>query len=165
MSLKEQIWSVGLFVLLGLALWVFRRLRRPTDDFQQSMVARERLAPWARQFEVLVFAALTTGSAIGAAFIFFRVLCPILHVHPMLTGASALYFATGCGLAVIPGSLLASNILLWLIPPVRLANLKATEGLKVSFWTANRGLLLASAVTVPLGLVLLAMCLQPPWRA
>ena len=64
----------------------------------------------------------------------------------------------------VPAGLICANFVCWLIPPARRANLQAMEGLDLSFWSLTRGLVLFGAVGVPIGLVLLALCIIAPWR-
>jgi hypothetical protein len=79
-----------------------------------------------------------------------------------LKGAPAFFFVIGMMMIVTPLMFLAANVVSWLIPPLRAANLKAMTGLQVSFWTMNRGLLLFGAVTIPLGLAFMALAAL--WR-
>lgn len=156
MSEPEVTWSLGLLAVLLLGLLALKRARRRTTDFQQSAIFKERLPGWVRQFEAITFCTFLCGSFMAVAWLFLR-FGTSQHVgsHAM-TGASAIYFALGVGLIALPVGMLSANLLSWLLPPVRAANTLAMEGLQVSFWSANRGLLLFGAASVPIGMALMS---------
>jgi hypothetical protein len=83
---------------------------------------------------------------------------------PQLNGASAIYLAMALGLISLPLAGLGVNLVSWLTPWARSANKRAMDGLEVSLWSMNRGLLYFGAVSIPVGAVLLALALIAPWR-
>jgi hypothetical protein len=161
-SQLEVIWSFGALAALQLGLMAFKRLRRRTSDFHQSAKFKEQLPGWVRQFEFLTMSASLCASLLAVSWLFIHFVEPSHGRSP--TGAAAVFLALGIGLISMPSALLSSNLVSWLIPPVRAANERAMEGLQVSFWSMNRGLLQFAAVSVPLGIGLLALEVVAPWR-
>ncbi len=164
MSGREIVWALGLLGVLLAALTRFRRLRRPTVDYQQSAVVQARLPKWVKLFESSMICAFVVASMIGATLLVCRFSPGLLREPNGVTGASAIYFFVGTTSIAIPLSFLCANVVGWLIPPVREANLAAMDGTSVSYWSANRGLLLYSAVSMPLGLLLTFIAVLSPWR-
>jgi hypothetical protein len=161
-SQLEVIWSFGALVILLLGLMTFKRLRRRTSDFHQSAKFKGQLPGWVRQFEFLTMSASLFATFLAVSWLFIRFGEPS-HGRSA-TGAAAVFLALGVGLISLPTALLSANLVSWLIPPVRAANERAMEGLQVSFWSVNRGLLQFAAVSVPLGIALLALEVVAPWR-
>jgi hypothetical protein len=159
-SAFEIIWSLGLLGALFAVLTAFKRIRRRTVDFRETAEFKERLPAWVKQFEAIALCVLFGGGSVGVAWLFYRV----IGVGPRATvGAGGLYFAVGACLISIPMSALAANLLSWMLPPVRAANQKAMAGSRISFWSMNRGLLGFGAISVPLGMVILALAAWTPW--
>jgi len=59
---------------------------------------------------------------------------------------------------------LAANAISWIVPQLRRANLSAMKlSYGISFWSANRGLLLAGAVIIPIAAVQATIGVIEPW--
>jgi hypothetical protein len=80
-----------------------------------------------------------------------------------IEGADAIYAVIGIALITLPIAMITANLVSWVVPPLRRANLEAMSGLPVSLRKFNRGLLLFGAVTIPLGLMDLAIAALEPW--
>jgi uncharacterized membrane protein YidH (DUF202 family) len=84
------------------------------------------------------------------------------HKGPV-TAATAVYTVMGVFLVAIPVGALGANAISWVVPPLRRANQAAMSGSQVSFTSANRGLLLFAAASIPAGLLMLAVAALEPW--
>jgi hypothetical protein len=157
MSITEALWTYGFLGLLLLASLLFMRLRRRTEDFTQMRGVKRRLSSWAGAFEKLSLYAvvLATGGAVFRVFAQFH--------KGQVTGATAVYAVIGAFLIAIPVGALGANGISWIVPPLRRANQAAMAGAEVSFSTANRGLFLFAAVSIPVGLIALAAAALEPW--
>ena len=164
MSGRESVWSFGLLALLVAAMTMIRRFRSPTIDFQHSAMVKARLPLWVKLFELLTLSAFAVASMIGVMLLISRLSPELLPGTHAVAGVSAVYFGVGTALIGIPFGALWANVVSWLTPPVRVANLAAMDGLSVSFWSANRGLLLFAAMSLPLGLLVMFIAKLSPWR-
>ncbi len=154
---------IGLPAILLVALQIFKRRRRGTADFRASAEFKAKLPSWVKQFETLTFAAFRVGFVFGVAWLFFQVVAPPEAAAHARQGAGGVYFAMGTMLIAIPLAMLCANLLSWLVPAVKTANIRAMRGLPVSFWGANRGLLQFGAASIPTGFALLVLAALAPW--
>ena len=86
----------------------------------------------------------------------------VMPGHPD-KGATVVFSLAGAALIALPLSMLAANCVSWILPPVRAANLRAMDGLNVSFGDLNRGLILFACVSVPVGVADLVVAVFEPW--
>ncbi len=148
------------FLLVGLL--AFRRMRRKTSDFAESQTFTGRLPAWVATTESIVWLSLTflIGGAISWLF-------AVAHTHlkpnHVVAGTAAIFVVLGTAMIALPIAMLGSNWISWIIPPLKAANLQAMSGLQVSFSTANKGLFKFGIVSVPLGLIALAISVTEPW--
>ena len=159
---SEGVWMFAtLGALLG-ALLIFRRFRRRTASFAAARAAKSRLPSWVAAIEQLTWLALTIliGAGVFGAFLSVE---RATGVAGHLVGAAAVFAILGVGLIALPLAMLVANGISWLVPPLRAANLRAMAGTQISFRSANRGLLMAAFVTLPLGLVFLSVAALQPW--
>jgi len=164
MSARQALWAMGLLVVLFGGLAIFRRVRGRTDDYRQTAVYKQRLPMWLGQFERAALGLLLAATIMIVLKADLGLRARFATGGGATTGVAAIYFVLGLFMIALPVAMLGANLLSWLFPPARRANLKAMEGLSVSFWTLNRGLLLFSAATVPFGTLLLALSEVEPWR-
>ena len=148
-------------MLIG-ALFAFRRFRAGTTDYSETLKFKEQLPSWVSPFESLVWITILLGMGAGmfATYIGLR---RDMGLAREFTGATALYAVVGTMLVALPIAGLCANGVSWAIPPVRRANLKAMSGVEISLGSVNKGLLLFSAVSAPIGLVELGLALLEPW--
>jgi hypothetical protein len=148
--------------LLLLALGVFRRLRRRTQSYSEGRTFKARLPPWVQTVEKVVWIAmlLLIGGVVLRSF--WAAHGVVMPGHPV-KGASAVFSVMGAGLIAVPLAMLGANAVSWLLPPVRAANLRAMDGLHVSFGDLNRGLVLFGCVSVPVGIIELVAAIFEPW--
>lgn len=78
-------------------------------------------------------------------------------------GAAAVYLVIGVGGIVLPLGLLAANLLSWAVPALRRANEKAFQDHKVSFTSANIGLIKCACASGAFGMVALYIAAIEPW--
>ena len=162
MTGAEATWVFGMLGLCLAGLTVFMRLRRRTDDYADVRTYKARLPAWASVTERVFCWALIIG--LGAAvFRAFLAIHAITRPGRDVEGADAAFAVMGAGLLALPMAMLLANGISWLIPPMRSANLQAMGGLNQSFAKFNRGLVIASAVMWPIGLVDLAIAAMEPW--
>jgi hypothetical protein len=162
MSFAESVWSFGFLGLLLATALLFRRFRRRTADYHESRVAKGRLPSWVRVVERLVMYAAILGLGALVLVVFGNESRAEGGAHH-LGGAAAIYIALGALLIAIPLGALLANLVSWLLPPLRRANEAAMSGTQVSFLSANRGLVLFGAVSVPIGLVAVVVAAIAPW--
>lgn len=141
-------------LLLGIiALWLgalaqFRRYRRTTSGYADRITYKSRLPKSVGQAERII--ALPVMAAGMLAFI---ILLMNLHHHwhrqgpdhPGTLGAGLIAFSSI--VAMIAPALFVSNVVSWLTPSLRSANLAAMEGLSaISYRRANIGLAIFGAL-------------------
>jgi hypothetical protein len=156
------LWSFGFLGLLLAAALLFRKLRRGTIDYQDSMAARSRMPSWARVVEKVALWSfvLATGFVVVVAF---HQIYELEHPGRHIVGATAVFATFGAILIAFPIGALLANLLSWILPPIRTANEAAMAGTEVSFTSANRGLLQFALVSVPVGVAALALAAIAPW--
>jgi len=164
MVTREAVWALALPVVLFLGLLAFRRVRRRTDDYRQSATFKERVPNWLKQFEAITFCVSTALFVVLVVRSFFILRARFVGSTDEIDGADGVYLALGSILIAVPIAMLFTNFLSWLFPPSRKANLGAMQGLAISFWSTNRGLLWFGAASLPLGTVLLGVAAAAPWR-
>jgi hypothetical protein len=108
-------------------------------------------------FEKLTLYALplVTGGLVFHAFKLFH--------KGQVTGGAAVYAIVGSFLVAIPVGALGANGISWVAPPLRRANLATMLGSDVSFASANQRLVLFGAVSIPVGVIALAVAVFEPW--
>ena len=132
---------VVIFLLIG-GLSLFRRYRRTTPGYPDRITYKSRLPKSVGQAERIV--ALPV---LAAGMLVFIILLMNLHHHwhrqgpdhPGTLGAGLIAFSSI--VAMIAPALLIANVVSWLTPSLRSANLAAMEGLStISYRRANIGL-------------------------
>jgi len=162
MTGRESLWSLGMLGLLLLALWIFRRLRRRTQGYSARQTFKARLPQWIQGVEKAVWVAmlLLIGGVVLRSF--WTAHGVVMPGHPV-KGASAVFSVMGAGLIALPLAMLGANAVSWFLPPVRAANLRAMDGLNVSFGALNGGLILFGCVSIPVGVIELVVATFEPW--
>ena len=164
MTNAEAIWSFAMLGTLLLGGVVFMRLRRRTRDFQEGRSFKGRLPAWVMMIERVNWYALTLLFGL-VAFRAFLIAHETARPGHRIEGADAIYAVIGIALIILPIAMISANLISWVVPPLRRANLEAMSGLHVSFAQFNRGLLLFGAVSIPLGLIDLAIAALEPWAS
>lgn len=157
MPQAEALWSFSLLGILLLCLITFRQWRRRTCDYPEASKVKRRLPQGVRLIEKITLYAAVIVIGLGLLRLFAS------HHGTELSGAAGLYAAVGSFLIAVPVAALVANGVSWIVPPLRRANLAAMLGAKVSFASANRGLLLFAAVSVPIGMAVLMTAAAEPW--
>jgi len=159
---NETVWAVAPLVVLLVALLAFSNRRKRTADYAESRAAKSELASWVKWVEFLsaVVVCLILGKiALGI----FEILSSPSPASSTQTGASAIYVVIGIGSIVLPLGLLAANLLSWSVPTLRRENERAFRGHRVSFTSANTGLIKAACVSVPAGILAFYIAAIEPW--
>ena len=156
----EVVWVFGVLGALILALSLFKRYRRRSGALTQATKVKNLLPGWVRQVETVVFAALLLGGTLSVIWLL-RLSFPQLLRVP---GAGGVCVALGSVLPMIPLAMLGSNLVSWLTPPLRKANLAAMRGSGITFWTDNRDLVFAAIAAIIVSLLLFSLVLIAPWR-
>jgi hypothetical protein len=162
MTPRESLWSLGMLGVLLFANWVFRRRRRRTENYSEVQTFKARLPQWVQTVEKAAWVTLLLLVG-GAVFRGFWTSHSIVRPSHPLNGASAVFSVIGTGLIVLPIAMLGANGISFLLPPVRAANLRAMEGLRLSWRDMNRALIHFGCVSVPVGGVLLLAAVFEPW--
>lgn len=162
MPIIETIWAAAPLVVLLAALLAFSNRRKRTADYAEARAAKAELAPWVRWAEL--FSAVVSCFVLGKiVFGIFEILIAPSQTSETQTGASAIYVAIGIGSIVLPLGLLAANLLSWAVPALRRENERAFRGHRVSFTSANTGLIKAACVSVPVGVLACYIAAIEPW--
>jgi hypothetical protein len=147
---------------LGLAL-VFRRLRRDTVGKAERDQFRTRLSPWVTGLEMLNVVVIFAGLSLVAFSVLLR-LHATFHGSSPATGLAIMLIGVACAIGLLPPAMILANLVSWVIPPLRAANELANAGLPTtSFAGANNGLLVASAIVLPLCILQAALGVIEPW--
>jgi hypothetical protein len=147
---------------LGLAL-VARRLRRNTVGKQERDRFRARAPSWLTSLEMINVIAILLVLSLGAFSALLR-LHATLHGPSPATGLVIVLVGLACFIGGMPPAMILANLVSWMIPPLRAANEAANAGLPTaSFAGANKGLLVASAIVLPLCLLQAALGVIEPW--
>jgi hypothetical protein len=162
MKIAEVIWALAMPAILLLGCVIFMRIRRRTADFAEVQTYKGRLPAWLPPAEAIIMCVALVVIMVAVYRIFYGVHAS-LRPGRDIRGVDAVYATVGVGLIAIPAAALLANLVSWLAPPMRAANLRAMAGLDQSFAKTNRGLLLAGAVMLPIGLVDLAIAVIEPW--
>jgi hypothetical protein len=153
----EPLWSLSAPWLLLIGFFLFRRWRRRTADYQEMRDFKRRLSSPVSAIEKITLYLLLIAIVLVVFGIF------AVHHRTQLAGATAVYASMGSALIASPVAALLANGVSWIVPSLRRANKLAMSGTGVSFASANRGLLLFAAVSVPLGLGALLIAHVQPW--
>ena len=162
MTNAEAVWSLAMLGILLVGAVIFIRVRRRMQDFTEGRTFKVRLPLWVAIVERFNWYALTLVFG-AAAFRAFSVAHEVARPRHRIEGADAVYAVTGVALIALPIAMICANGISWIVPPLRRANRNAMSGLEVSFAKLTRGLLLFGAVSIPLGLIDLAISATEPW--
>ncbi len=158
----EAIWALAMPVALLVACAIFMRIRRRTADFAEVQAYKARLPAWVSWIERLTWYFASAALVVALSKVFGDLHAALKPGHK-IEGADAVYAVVGVGLIALPAAMILANCVSWLVTPMRAANLAAMAGLHQSFGKSNRGLLLAGAVMLPIGLLDLAIAIVEPW--
>ncbi|MBA2934916.1 hypothetical protein HZF05_12490 [Sphingomonas sp. CGMCC 1.13654] len=162
MSITETVWAVAPLVMVLAALLAFSNRRRRTADYAEARAAKTELSPWVRWTELL--SAIVSCLVLGKiSFGIFELFIGPSRTSAAQSGASAVYAVIGIGGIVLPLGFLAANFLSWAVPALRRENEKAFRGHRISFTSANTGLIKAAYVSVPVGILALSIAAIEPW--
>jgi hypothetical protein len=121
-----------------------KRIRDYADGYPERQAARDRLPNWAKFAQFLIWVPLFVGiflcwfDAFNHLLHFFRPAIPFGKADGLAESLIAFPGLFAAGLV----SLIATNLVLWLIPPLRRANENAAEGVPdMSFRNATGSLL------------------------
>jgi hypothetical protein len=154
--MREIIWILLVPLGWGAAALLFRRVRRGTRGFAEGGTLKARMPAWLKTFETVVLAAFWLLASAGL----FSLFTALHHsLHPGLTPneggeLARILILTGSFMAALPPSMLAANLVSWVVPPLRRANEVAMTDLPTTtFAAANKGLALLGALVVPVALI------------
>ncbi len=145
---------------------VIKKLRSYQADFPKRQAARQRLPWWAVLFQLTIAISGLGGLAMGWLF-GFEALYHIVHPSIPLFEPR---FPSG-GLMAFPGivaaifiSVILTNVVIRLVPPVRRANEEAFRGVRSgSFRESTGSLAKGAAIVVPLCIVIALIGVWEPW--
>jgi hypothetical protein len=163
MSSQESVWSIAPIGLLLVGFLLFSAHRRRTAYFHESRAFKARLPRAVARVERFAF-YISTLTIAAVVFAGFSAIFSGSGSARKIAGATAVYACIGAWLIAAPVGALLANLVSATVPSLRSANLSAMAGTRVSFATANRGLLIFSAVTIPLGVIALTLGIVEPWR-
>lgn len=153
---------VATSLLTGVLLRAYLRYRRRTVSGREWQSFKAQMPAWLgateRVIQLVFFLAIFAGWSV----LFLR-LHMLLH-HARESGpAFGMIFFPGLFGAIAPAMLLG-NVVSWLVPPMRRANLAAMEGLgTASFGAAQGGLLKMAAFIEPVCLAVTLLGVWEPW--
>ena len=146
---------------------VIEKLKTYSRGFPKRQAGRRRLAWWAVLFQFAV-----QWPSLGAIYLGWYFGFSILHhaIHPGAVQFSDV-MSWSEGLMMFPGfpvalltSLVWTNIVCWLVPPVRRANDDAFHGVRGgSFREATGSLAKGAAITVPICILVALIGAWEPW--
>ena len=137
------------------------RLRR-SGSAREGAEFKQKLSPWVKQVESLLFLVFFLLFGIGGVFLSFD-LYRIIHGIGTASPIAGTLLLSPMLLAG-PLALMTSNFISWSIPAMRNANEKAMEGLpSVSYQKYQRQLLTVVMWMAPLCVLGLAIGLFDPW--
>jgi len=164
--MPEIVW--GLLVALAWlgAAFAFRRLRRRTRGYAEGRVLKARLPSWVKTVESVILFGLWIPAAIGlqlALMAFHAQLHPNIGAHDD-DGLAIILVILGAFLSTIVPSMLIANLVSWLVPPLRKANVAAMSALPTTgFARWNRELLMLGAIVTPLAGAQAILGAVAPW--
>ncbi len=160
--------SEALWIFVVLAAWIagfqlLRHFRSRTSSYANHQAFKSELAPWVKQLEFYSLAiALTAYVLLGCAGIAY--LYRALHPQAQLSGLAAVLTMLAVAIPAVVLAMLTTNIISWMIPPARAANLQAMSGAgDISFASLNRGLLIFGLVVTPICVIQGLIGLFEPW--
>jgi hypothetical protein len=162
----EAVWTFAVPIAWMAAFLVFRRLRLKTKGFAERGVLRKRLPRWVTQVEMYVWIVLWVPMLLGWI-LAFEALHGSLLAQPREPGELAtVLICLAAAIGTLPPAMLLANLISWIIPPLRRANLVAMEGLPTtSFHRATRGLAVFWVVVLPLSLAQSFLGAFEPWAS
>ncbi|MBI1212955.1 MAG: hypothetical protein GC190_15945 [Alphaproteobacteria bacterium] len=142
------------------------RLRKYGEEFEQRQAARASIPAWAATAKLLIVAASilsVCGTLLYAGFALHELLHPGTLGRHMPGPAPALIVIAAI-FAGIPLALMLSNVLVWVVPPLRDIENKAFAKVpNATFADGMRQLSYVAALTVPICLIAAAMGIIDPW--
>ena len=165
-SARASVLVFAMFDRDGTAVKISERVRHYPGGFHERQAARDRLPSWAKTAQLLIL--FVCWPVLGLAwFAAFKALYDFLHPHldafrmiPSCAGIIAFSALFG----TIPLALLAVNLVLWLVPPLRRANESAAQNVPgMTFRTANEDLLSVAQFLTPASAVAGLVGAWGPW--
>jgi MYXO-CTERM domain-containing protein len=163
MPSAQAAWITGLLALPLVVLLAFMRRRRRTIDYAESKAVKVALPWWVKSAETLLMLAFGYLWATAGFKLYVRVRGSRSGVDAPPAGAAAVYVVLGLGFIIIPLAMLSANAASGIIPFLRNANEQAFRGTRVSFRSANAGLIRFASVSVLFGIATLLVAAIEPW--
>jgi hypothetical protein len=161
MSDTEALWTFVPLVGAIVALLLYARRRKRTADYAKGRAFKAALPSWVSSLELLVALGWASLFAIGA-----WKACVLFAGPPSpgpITSPGPVFVIVGIGVIILPLALLCANVVSWIVPPLRDANLRAFRGNGVSFRSLNQGLIKGALVSAVAGLILIGIAVIRPW--
>lgn len=160
--------SEALWTFVVLAAWVIgfellRHYRRKTVGYANHQAFKASLPQWVKQLEFYVFAIALTGYVLSGVIGVFG-LYHALHPRAPAAGLAVVLLTFAVMVPAVVLAMLTSNLVSWMIPAARAANLRAMAGIdNISFGSLNRGLLIFGLILAPICAIQALIGLLEPW--
>jgi hypothetical protein len=160
---SEAFWIFLVLAMWGIGFLLLRHYRRKTAGYANHQVFKAALPSWVRQLEFYCLAiALAAYVLLGIAGVDY--LYQGLHPHNRIAGLAAVLTILAVFIPALVLAMLTSNLVSWMIPPARTANLKAMSSVgSISFTSLNRGLLTFGLILAPICVIQALVGLFEPW--
>lgn len=160
MKAAETAWLFGVLGALILMLSLFKRHRRRSGAAAQAAQVKEKLPGWVRQTESMIFLVFMVEGLTGLVWLLKLSFPEMLRI----AGVSAILNVMALMLPMIAIAMLGVNLISWLTPALRKANMAAMEGSSISFWSASRELIYFLIFSLVISALLLCLSVVAPWR-
>ena len=164
--MSQEVWLLLMLAPWAVGLILYRRYRPRTRGFAERTLFQARTPQWLKNTERFVMLVIWVGLTL-------MLLKGFTDLHRVIHGdagmarpgrTASITMALGAFLAPAGPALLAANLIAWLVPPLRRANLIAMEGLPTTrLARANLDLLTLTAATAPLALAEAFAGAFEPW--
>jgi hypothetical protein len=156
--------TLATWLIVRLALLRYLRYRRTTQSGQEWQQYKARLPGWVKQTEMLLWVILWLPLTLGFIIVLKAGYLAAHHMQIQPDGlATGLIVMSSAFTALIP-ALILGNVISWVLPPIRKANLAAMEDFAtVSYRSATTGLVKFGSIVIPMSLAVAVLAVLAPW--
>lgn len=156
--------TLATWFIVRLILTRYLRYRRKTQSGQDWQRYKAKLPVWVKQIEMLLWLVLWLPLMLASIILLERAYSALHSAQSLPNGVTVGLIVVSSALTTLVPALLLANVVSWLLPPIRIANLAAMqEFATVSYGSATTGLVKVGSVVIPASLAVAVLAVLAPW--
>jgi len=164
--------ATAIAIFTALATWLIVRLvlkrylqyRRKSQSGQEWQQYKAALPGWVKQAELVIWIVLWLPLMLVINVAVDMAYSAVHAAHTQPDGVAMGLMVVSSAITALVPALMLGNVLSWVLPPIRRANLAAMqEFATVSYRSANTGLVKFGSVVIPISLAVAVLAVLAPW--